>query len=128
MRLTVVAFVLFVLATVFPYSVLAAAHPDSNPTIDEIHINRNLIETGDVLIYALYNIPYASTPDERVDQLFVFRLMDTDGVTELGRNEAYAYVNRGYGQGVISFYFDASDASTWGQAYYIRISEKPGFP
>jgi len=109
-----------------PSIALAAAEPDSDPTIPSstTYVNRNLIETGDMLIYALYNIPYATTPDERVDQLFLFSVIDTDGITVLASNEAYSYANNGIGQGVISFYFDAAGAPTWGLGYRIRITQK----
>lgn len=104
--------------------VLAVADPDS-VSIEEIHANRNLRETGDAHILVHYNVAYAAPPNNPIDEVFTFRLMDTDGETELGASLAYPYNDDGYGQGVVSFYFDASDALTWGQDYYIRIIGNP---
>lgn len=101
------------------------AYPDS-VSIDEIRVNRHLIETNDMLIYAKYNIAYATAPDDPVNDTFIFRLLDTDGVTQLGSNEAYPYADDGYGYGVISFYIGNATAPAWGGGYYIRVAGKPG--
>lgn len=105
-----------------------AALPPASIAIDVKYINRNLIATGDQLYYAIYDINYATLPTgQNVDDLFVFRLVDTDGITELGSNEAYSFEDQGFGKGVISFYFPAATAPTWGLNYYIRVQGKPGF-
>ena len=114
----------FILNIVTP---VFAALPPASISIDAIYVNRNLLVTGDQLYYAIYNIPYTGLPDEDIDDLFVFRLTDTDGVTELGSNEAYPYNTQGYGKGVISFYFASADAPAWGLNYFIRVQGKPGF-
>lgn len=106
---------------------LAMAYPDSLPTIDEAHVNRNLIETGDALYYAVYTVPYATTPNASISETFIFRFIHTDNNTELGRDSAYPYANSGYGEGLVSFYFDNATAPTWGQQYKIRISGSPAF-
>lgn len=108
-------------------SPILAADPPDSISIDSVYVNRNLLETGDQLYYALYDIPYTVLPDEDIDDLFIFQLTDTDGVTELGANEAYPYNDQGFGKGVISFYFNADDAPAWGLNYFIRIQGKPGF-
>lgn len=100
------------------------ADPDSTD-IEVIYINRHLMETDDFLLYAHYNIEYGTTPDNPIDETFIFRLIDTDGTTELGSTLAYPYSTSGYGEGVISFYFTAADAPTWGEAYIIRICGNP---
>lgn len=125
MRVGIVVALLMVLFLITGLPVYAqVAQPDSI-SIDDIHVNRHLIETDDMLVYAKYNIAYGTYPDETVDDTFVFRLIDTDGTTELGSNEAYPYANSGYGEGVIAFYFSAAGAPTWGENYYIRVSGKP---
>lgn len=113
--------ILFLMAT----PVMATAQPDSAPSIESIFIYHHLQETDDMLIVAKYNIPYATPPDEPVNETFIFRLIDTDNVTELGTILAYPYNENGYGDGVISFYFSAAIAPTWGQPYIIRISGNP---
>ena len=101
------------------------ALPDSDPTLDNIRGTRHLLEQDDLLIIAKYTIPYASQPDANVDQAFLFRLFDTDNTTVLAVNQAYPFVNGGYGEGLISFYFDADNAPTFGSAYTIRIDGTP---
>lgn len=110
-------------------SPILAANPPNSISIDVTYVNRNLIESGDRLFYAIYDIDYSSPPTEDIDELFIFRLVDTDGVTELGSNEAFPFETQGYGKGVISFYFTAADAAAlaWGSSYYIRVQGKPGF-
>ena len=120
----VVVIVMFLMAS----PVLAADPPDSI-SIDVKYANRNLIEDGDMLFYAIYDIAYAILSDEDIDEIFIFRLVDTDGTTELGSNEAFPFQNQGYGKGLISFYFNAADAAAlvWQTSYYIRVQGKPGF-
>jgi len=126
-RRLLVAFTINVLVILCLAAPVLAAEPPVSISIDDIYVNRNLLETGDQLYYAVYNIPYTLPPDEDVDDLFIFQLTDTDGTTELGANEAYPYNEQGYGKGVISFYFSATDAPAWGLNYFIRIQGKPGF-
>lgn len=100
------------------------ADPDSTPTV-EIDFYRNLLETGDMLCVIYANIPYASTPDDPVDDAFIWRLIDTDGTTELGQDVGYPYVDSGYGYNVYSMYFSAADNLTWEAAYTVRLSGNP---
>jgi len=120
-----VMLVLFVLMA----SPVLAADPPNSISIDIKYVNRDLIEPGDMLFYAIYDISYGGLPDEDIDEIFIFRLVDTDGTTELGSNEAFPFETQGYGKGVISFYFNAADAAAlvWGSGYYIRVQGKPGF-
>ncbi len=94
-------------------------------TVEDIAVNRHVIQSNDMVIYALYNIEYSVVPTDKVNSTFIFRLIDTDEITELGTNTAYAYRTSGYGYGVISFYFPAATAPAWGGAYTIRVSENP---
>jgi len=99
--------------------------PDSDPTIEQIDCYRNILETGDFLILVYENTPYGTAPDTDVDDAFVMRLIDTDGTTELAQSLAYPYNDNGYGYNIYSFYFDADDAPTWEQQYYLRLSGYP---
>lgn len=105
------------------YALISA--PDSPPTLTDKHANRNLIETGDMLIYAVYNLPYAVPPTTPISQTFIWRLIDSDNVTELGSVLAYPENDYGYNQGVIAFYFTASAAPAWGGSYTIRLDGNP---
>lgn len=103
--------------------------PDSTPSIDQTNIYRNLIETGDMLVLIYANIPYATTPDLPVTQTFIWRLIHTDNVTELGSTLGYAYNDDGYGYNVYSMYFSAAEFTAlglvWGTSYTIRLSGNP---
>lgn len=103
--------------------VSAIDDPDSNPTVSNIKANVYLIDEGDMLIYGEYNIPYASVPDEGADEAFIFRLIDTDGETELGSVTPYVLFDNGYNEGVFGFYFSSN--TTWGESSIIRISQNP---
>lgn len=105
--------------------VLAIALPDSTPTITVRYAWRNVIETGDFLLIFEENTPYAATPTTVYSEAFIWRLIDTDGTTELGQAQGYNYFESGYGYNVISFYFSAADAPTWAQIYHLRLSGTP---
>lgn len=100
------------------------SNPDSTPTV-EIDFYRNLLETGDVLLLIYANIPYSSTPDAEVGDAFIWRLIDTDNVTELGSDTGYVWVDNGYGYNVFSMYFSAADNLTWETEYILRLSGNP---
>lgn len=104
--------------------VYAIANPD-NVDIPDRYVNRNILETGDMLLYGKYYVNYASVPDKSIDEAFYFQLLDTDGSTILATDIAYNYYNSGYGYGVFSFYFTAAQAPTWSQVYTIRVSGNP---
>jgi len=112
-----------VLAVLYALPVLAISTPDS-VSISKVHATEDVLGTGDILFTAEYNIAYTSVPDENINEAFIFRLIDTDGSTELGRVLAYPLVNQGYGVGVISFYFDNSTAPGTDQ-YIIRVTGNP---
>ncbi len=115
--------------------ILAAtpAHAADPPTPDNLQFEsvmafRHVIEDDDAVFVFHYNIHYDSgQPDEPANQLFTFRLLDTDGEDQLGAIVPYAYYNAGYDQGCAAFYFPAADAPTWGGAYIVRISGNPEY-
>lgn len=112
------------LLIVLPVPAYAIDDPDSMG-LEEIYVNRNLVEVGDMLVYFRYVIDYGTNPTVGADDAFVFRLVDTDATTELGSAVPYAYHEDGYGQGVSAMYFSAADAPTWGQAYFFTITGNP---
>lgn len=129
--LLVVALILSAItsAIMCPENVYAIDAPD-DITIRSVEVFRNLI-TDDIANYdqlyvVHYNLEYAAYPtDYTVRDAFIFKLLDTDGVTLLGTQLAYAYANSGYGQGVVAFYFAAADAPTWGGNLTVRITGNP---
>lgn len=103
--------------------------PDSNPTVEEINVYRNLLETGDWLILIYHNIPYATTPDEPIWQTFMWRLFSADNTTEIATILPYSFNENGYGYSVSSMYFAASDVTasniTWGDELILKLSGNP---
>lgn len=104
--------------------VKAQEPPDSTPTA-AVYIYRNILESGDFGAFIYANIPYASTPDTPVNYAFIWSLIDTDNVTELGATTGYAYNDSGYGYNPYWLYWSAADAPTWNQAYFIRLTGNP---
>ncbi len=126
-RLAVIAALVILPLAIFIPTAQSMPAPDSAPTITNIHVNRNLVATGDWLIYAAYDIPYASTTNfTSADNAFIFRLMDSTGTTELGAIAPYSYseFNLGYNEGNV-FFYSTGAGLVWGSAYIIRISENP---
>lgn len=126
-----VALILSALALpiVLPEPVLAAvAQPDSAPTITNLHVNQNLITSGDICFYGEYALPYASVPDTPADQAYIFRLKSSDNSTEYGAVTPFVYFDNGYTIGSFAFYFEDADAAglAWETGYTIRISQSPG--
>ena len=110
-------------AIVLPSIAFATDLPDS-VSVEFKHVNRNLLETGDQLFYFHYNLAYASYPtDNNIKAAFIFQMLN--GSTIVGTTLAYPFVNNGYGQGVVGFYFAAADALTWGSSYTMRIVTNP---
>jgi len=105
------------------------ALPDSFQIIS-VQVTHYVIEQNDFLLSFHYNIHYnnpASQPTTPANKLFHFRLIDTDGSTQLGAIAPYPYQNSGFDQGVTAFYFPASTAPDWEQAYTLRMEGNPQY-
>ncbi len=128
-RLAVVAALIILPLFVLVKPTQSMDAPTSAPTVTNIHVNRSLVTSGDWLVYADYDIPYTVTANMTpADSSFIFRLIATDGTTELGAIAPYASssFNLGYNEGNVFFYFTGAEL-VWGTAYIIRISENPAF-
>jgi hypothetical protein len=101
------------------------AQPLITPTITQIHINRNLYQDNDTLVYGMYYLKYKTIPDVNADENFKFYLMDSGGTTYFGIASFFVYHDGGYNHGLISFYFPEG-VLTWGTSYKIRIEEIAG--
>ena len=121
--IAVLVVVAVLLAPTFAYAL--TPEPDSAPDLTDISVFRNLLEPGDLLAIAKYNLPYASTPNATAAQSYLFRFMDTDAATELGSNEVHPFNEKGYGFGLIALYFPAASAPAWGSSYVLQIAQKP---
>lgn len=109
---------------------VAAADPATPTTFSFVSVSayRNLYETGDALYIFHYNIYYSSSqPSTPANKLFLYRLFDTDGVTQIGATSPYPYNNSGYDEGIGGFYFAAADAPTWGSSLTIIMDGNPQY-
>jgi len=106
-----------------------------------IKVFRNLAETGDSLYTFHYAIPYASDnysdnyPVETAAETIVFKIYDDAGNLKATFTPyVFPYFeNNGYGDGIASIYFAASDnAPVWGSSAQLTIDGWPayfsGFP
>jgi hypothetical protein len=125
----VVSFLLAGVVILLPEHLFAAsiANPTSTPTINSVHVNENVIATGDIVFTGLYDIPYTTPPTNTANLTFIIRLMDPTGVTDLGSTVPFDYsaYENGYDWGVFSLYFPAGNSLTWGSLYIIQITENP---
>jgi len=94
-------------------------------SLNSIEIFTGLLTNGDILAVVPYTISYTVEPTENINETFIFRIIDTDNVTELGTALAYPYDNGGYGSGVVSFYFADNTTVTWGESYIFRVQQNP---
>jgi hypothetical protein len=101
------------------------APPDINPTLERLNIYHNLLETDDVLLVWVHNIPYTTLPTYKVGDAYTWQLLDTDDTTVLGYVTGYAYHEDGYGYNVYSMYFSAADGYVWGTAYKLKLVGNP---
>jgi len=128
MKLIRLLLVLGIIATMVAMPIVVYADepdPDSTPTVDEFQAYRNVLETGDFLLLIYANIPYGTNPSYPINYTYIWRLFDTDNVTELGQTVGYAYDDDGYGYNIFSIYLDSGDAPTWLQNYPVKLSQNP---
>lgn len=104
--------------------VAAMSDPISVSTYD-MAVYQHLLEDDDRLFIIPYSINYASTQNVTIDDAFLFQMYDPTGTNLLGTSLAYPYQDAGYGPGIVSFYFPASDNLTWQATNIIRIVENP---
>lgn len=119
--------VVILLAGTSPVLAADPASPDIF-TIDDVYAVTNVAAEGDVLVVFKYTISYDSgQPSTPANQLFHFRLMDTDGETQLGAVEPYAYNNSGYDMGYSGLYFDVTSAPDWESAIQLKMLGNPQY-
>jgi len=103
---------------------LAAVSQPTDLEIQEATAWQNVREDGDQLYLIKYYIDFSSLPDENVDELFIFRLLDADD-NEIASATAYPYYNQGYELGIVAFYIEPEDAPTWGSSLSVQIVGNP---
>ena len=122
------------LVLLLPGAVSAQAAPD-DLIILSAQGYTGALEEDDLLLVVRYDIAYASPPSQLVSDTFIGRfLVDT---TDKNSTELFPFSQRGYNQGVFSFYWTALQATTDsveynnpnGENYIVRLQGKPGvFP
>ena len=120
--LPVILAIIGVVLTVVP--VLAAVSQPTDLEIQEVTAWENAREDDDQLYLIKYYIDFDELPDENVDELFIFRLLDEDD-DEITSATAYPYYSQGYELGVVAFYIESEDAPTWGGDLSVEISGNP---
>lgn len=110
-------------------SVPVAADPASPDELEilSVFVAQNLWQDGDYLLVFHYNISYATPPATPANDLFHFRLLDTDGVTVLGAADPYAYNSGGYYEGAGGLYFNPGDTPTWEDPVVFQIRGNPEY-
>lgn len=112
------------LTALFVSPAAAMDEPDS-VSLSSIEMFQDLLVTDDFLAFVPYAIPFTTQPDDNIDDTFIFRLMSTDGLTELAATVATPSYDGGYGNGAVSFYVESG--MTWESAYIFRVQENPVF-
>lgn len=131
MKRIALSLLLALLAIIMVAVPVLADTPDPNPpgpSMEDINIYRNVLETGDQLMIIYANIPYDPLPDTPVTQTFTWRLMD--GGIELGSTLGTDYNDDGYGYNIYSMYWTAAEViangMVWGDVtYQARLSGNP---
>lgn len=98
-------------------------NPDVAPTLERMRVYRNLLETGDSLYIWEANIPYATPPDYKISEAFVWSMVGNS--TILGSTGGYAYHEDGYNHNIYGLYFTSASALTWGTAYTLMLNGNP---
>jgi len=126
---------LVLLLVLLPASlVFAIADPDSPPAVNAVYVYDNLLEPGDAGVLVDYYLDYAVLPTEIATEAYLVVFVDTDGTTQLRAVAPYAFVDSGYGRGLVWIHFTAAEVATYGidsadQALYkVWLTGNPTIP
>lgn len=122
-RLAVI-FIILLSLSISALPVMAVDEPDE-VTLHRMAGYRNLISDNDIIFIVPYLIDYPLTPSETIEDTYIFEIYDTEVTTLIGSSTAYPYNDNGYGNGLISFYFDSTGNITYGEAYIFRVTQNP---
>jgi len=103
-------------------------------TINSVYAYQHCLEDDDQLYIVDYTVSYddgnpatEDNPDENITEAYIVRLMN--GAVELGSTAPYAYYDEGYGRGIASIYFTATEVTdlsiTWEGAYTMELTGNP---
>lgn len=123
-------FAAIIIASVFGIPGLALAYDDP----DDFELKgawafRNLLEFDDFLLIVHYEIQWENGEDqanESCQDTFIFDLLDGDTSGILANTTAHSFVNQGYNEGIVAFYF-ANNTPEWGSNHTVRACGLPDF-
>jgi hypothetical protein len=101
--------VLASLIALLPGQAFAIGDPDSI-TISDIRAYDSVLESGDLLVIVEYDLPYTSIPTETIGDAYLGRFLRS--TTELNSVEPFSYNDKGYGVGIFSLYWSATQKTT----------------
>ncbi len=107
-----------------PIVVLAAIPTPDTFVVTEVEAFRGVIESDDQLYVVQFSLDFASNPAESAQEAVLFRLRDAAG-GELATTAPFAFVDDGWIDGVVSFYFSAADAPAWQGAFDVQMIGNP---
>lgn len=124
LKSSVAAIVVAVLFNVSSLPVLASIASPDTLQIQDVQVYENGRESGDQLYLIPYYIHYETEPDETAEELFILRLLDSEG-SEIASTKPYAFYNDGYDLGVMAFYLDADDAPDFEASLTVQLTGDP---
>lgn len=121
---TILLSLILVFVCLLPVQATGSVAPPDGATaaITQIWASQNILETGDLFIHFLYQIPYATPPTEDVNACYQFNINNPTDTVLLGRANIYAYHESGYNFGVGAFYFTPATNVGWSLPYVIHIA------
>lgn len=107
----------------FVQPALAISNPASIAMNNQF-VFRNVLETGDWLVYCRYDVNYTTIPSEPANTTYEFVMYNTTGTTILGSRPLNYYQHN-----IISIYFTKAQASSkglvWGDPYIVIVRGSP---
>lgn len=121
----IVSFMAAAMAAVVNIQPVYAMDEPESVSLYDIMIFQDLLYEDDFTAIVPYDIQFETTPDDDINQTFIFTIHSTDNTTELGAVIAYPRYYGGYGKGVVTFYIQTG--MTWGSPYIFRVQENPTY-
>ncbi|GIV82896.1 MAG: hypothetical protein KatS3mg051_2250 [Anaerolineae bacterium] len=126
--LRAITLLLVLAAALGPSTAAAIADPDTRFIVAAYGYG-DVLEANDILLLIWYHVDYSTLPEETAAQSVVGRYVDDAG-QPVRAATPYVYVRSGYGQGVMSIYFNAADAGslaiTHGELAQASLAGNPG--
>lgn len=112
--------------------VWAADPPPDTITIDSSAVATGLIEDGDYLFMAQYDVAWeleSNYPDGPINEKIIVQLLSQSGSVTYAATAPFVYYNNGYDNGIVSFYLSPLVAINynieWEGQYKLRIITLP---